>query len=197
MSDAEKQLLLLLKDRSFRAGQPGQYHLASGGTSRYYVDGKMCEVYSRSALLIGEVLYQRTKDLNIDAIGGLEVGAVPLTTAAVISYQLKGRDMEGFWVRDKAKGHGTRKLIEGRLEQGMRVAIVDDVITKGGSALKAVEEVQRAGCDVAIVIALVDRLCGAEALFKEKGVTNYVPIFTIRDLGGDADVSNTVHAATG
>ena len=61
------------------------------------------------------MLYERTKDLDIDAIGGLDVGAVPLTTAAVISYHLHGRTMEGFWVRDKAKGHGTRKLIEGNL----------------------------------------------------------------------------------
>jgi orotate phosphoribosyltransferase len=195
MSEIEQALLQLLKERSFRSGQPGQFRLASGATSRYYVDGKMCELFSRSAFLIGEVLYERTKDLGIDAIGGLEIGAIPMTTAAVISYQLKGQEMEGFWVRNWPKAHGTKKLIEGRLEPGMRVAIVDDVITKGGSALKAVEEVQRMGCEVAIVLALVDRLGGAEALFKESGVTNYAPIFTIRDFGCESDVPETVHAA--
>src|SRR3954471_15878204 len=109
-SDAEEQLLALLKERSLRFGN---FRLASGGTSNYYIDGKMSEVFSRSARLIGEVLYERTKDLSIDAIGGLEVGAVPLTTATVIAYDLHGRTMEGFWVRDEVKKHGTQKLVEG------------------------------------------------------------------------------------
>src|SRR5437867_3574818 len=112
MSEAEKELLQLLKARSL---QTGSFVLASGGTSSYYIDGKMAAVSAKGARLIGEILYERTKDLRIDAIGGLEVGAVPLVTAAVISYSLHGRDMEGFWVRDKAKAHGTQKLIEGNL----------------------------------------------------------------------------------
>src|SRR5262245_7049444 len=100
MSDAETQLLALLKERSFRRGS---FRLASGGQSSYYIDGKMSEVYSQAAYLIGQVLYERTKDLQIDAIGGLEVGAVPLTTAAVMAYAIHGRKMEGFWVRNKPK----------------------------------------------------------------------------------------------
>ena len=113
MSEAETQLLQLLKDRSF---QWGTFLLASGDVSSYYIDGKMTEVFSEGAYLIGEVLYERTSGLQVDAIGGLEVGAVPLTTAALISYHLHGRRMEGFWVRDKVKNHGTQKLVEGRLE---------------------------------------------------------------------------------
>ena len=72
-------------------------------------------MFSEAAHLIGEVLFERTRDLDIDAIGGLEVGAVPLTTAAVIGYHRHGRKMEGFWVRDESKKHGTQKLIEGNL----------------------------------------------------------------------------------
>src|SRR5438128_802744 len=120
MSESERQLLQILKDRAL---QFGTFRLASGGTSNYYIDGKMVEVFSRSARLIGEVLYERTKDLEIDAIGGLEVGAVPLTAAAVISYDLRGRAMEGFWVRDEVKLHGTKKLIEGSLMPGSRVVV--------------------------------------------------------------------------
>src|ERR1700722_19363872 len=130
MSADETQLLELLKTRSFKYKRGG-FRLASGDVSDYYIDGKMTEVFSEAAALIGEILYERTKDLEIDAIGGLEVGAVPLTTAAVISYHLHGRKMEGFWVRDEAKTHGTRKLVEGNLKNGSRVAIVDDVFTKG------------------------------------------------------------------
>src|SRR5262245_29990954 len=180
MLPTETQLLQLLKERAFKSGE---FRLASGDMSSYYIDGKMAEVFSEAAYLIGEVLYERTKDLNVDAIGGLEVGAVPLTTAAVISYHLHGRKMEGFWVRDKAKSHGTRKLIEGNLKRGSRVVIVDDVITKGGSAEKAIKEVKDLGCEVTLVLAIVDRLQGAKELFRSEWIGNYRSVFTIRDFG--------------
>ncbi len=180
MTALETQLFQLLKDRSF---QRGSFRLASGAMSDYYIDGKMAEAFSESAYLIGEVLYERTQDLHMDAIGGLEIGAVPLTTAAVISYHLHGKKMEGFWVRDKAKGHGTRKVVEGNLKPGSRVVILDDVITTGGSSGKAIKEVKEMGCEVVRVLALVDRLQGASAFFKGEGISDYQAIFTIRDFG--------------
>lgn len=180
MTPAETRLLALLKERSFKLGD---FQLASGDRSTYYIDGRMTVVFSEAAQLIGEVLYEHTKDLNIDAIGGLETGAIPLTTAAAIGYHQHGRKLEGFWVRDAAKKHGTQKIIEGNLQPGMRVAIVDDVFTRGQSALKAYQEVTKIGCEVVVVLALVDRLVGAEQLFKEQGVSNFRAIFTIRDLG--------------
>src|SRR5262249_4825398 len=149
----------------------------------YYIDGKMIEVFSQGAHLIGEVLYERTTGLSIDAIGGLEAGAIPLTTAAVISYHRHGRQMEGFWVRDRVKSHGTKKVIEGSLKPGSRVAIVEDVVTRGGSAIKAVDEVRKIGCHVEVVLALVDRLRGARELFREKDIEKYWPVFTVADLG--------------
>ena len=181
MSDAETQLLRLFTERSFQRGGP--FHLASGGTSDYYIDGKMTEVFSAGAHLIGEVLYERTKELPFEAIGGLEVGAVPLTTAAVISYHLHGRKMEGFWVRNEVKTHGTQKLVEGGLRGGERVVIVDDVITQGGSALKALRAVRALGCEVVLVLALVDRLGAAAETFRAEGVAHYQPVFTLRDFG--------------
>jgi orotate phosphoribosyltransferase len=180
MTAAEQELLEVLRTRSFTRGR---FKLVSGGWSDYFIDGKMSEVYSQSALLIGRVLYERTCDLRIDAIGGLEVGAVPLTTAAVIAYALNNRTMEGFWVRDKVKDHGTKKLIEGRLPPGGNVVVLDDVITKGGSSLKAVQAVREAGANVVRVLALVDRLAGAEALMRANGVTDFQAIFTVRDFG--------------
>ena len=96
MSEHEQRLLELLNKRSF---QRGQFRLASGENSDYFIDGKMTAVCSEGAYLIGEVLYEWTKDADIDAIGGLQVGAVPLSTAAVISYHRHGQAMEGFWVR--------------------------------------------------------------------------------------------------
>jgi len=180
MTATETKLFQLLNARSF---QRGTFRLASGATSDYYIDGKMVQVFSESAHLIGEVLYERTKDLPLDGLGGLEIGAVPLTTAAVISYHLHGRTMEGFWVRDKAKSHGTRKVVEGNVKAGARVAIVDDVITTGGSSIKAIREVREMGCEVVLVLALVDRLQGAAKSFQDEGIANYQAIFTIRDFG--------------
>lgn len=184
MSDAEAQLLELLKQRSFRRAPPGElFTLVSGETSEYFIDGKMTAVSSAGARLIGEVLFEQTKDDGIDAIGGLQVGAVPLATAAAIAYANRGRPLEGFWVREETKSHGTQKKIEGGLRKGMRVAIVDDVFTKGGSALKAAEAVRDFGCEVALVLGLVDRLRGAEELFRQSGFPNYRTVFTIREFG--------------
>jgi orotate phosphoribosyltransferase len=185
MNHQRKQLLDFLKARSFKEGI---FKLASGDSSKYYIDGKMAEVCSEGAHLIGEVLYDYTEKLAVDAIGGLEAGAIPLVTAAVISYHQHGRQMEGFWVRDKLKDHGTQKIIEGNLKPNSRVVIVDDVVTKGQSVIKAVMAVKQQGCRVPLVVTLVDRLCGAAELFKEHGVEDYRPIFTIRDFGVGTNV---------
>jgi orotate phosphoribosyltransferase len=194
MTEAEADLLELLKERSFRK-EGGPFHLASGEISDYYIDGKMTVVSSAGVHLIGEVLYERTKELDIDAIGGLEVGAVPLVAAAVGAYQRHNQAMEGFWVRNKEKDHGTRKLIEGDLKRGSRVVIVDDVFTQGKSAFKAVNAVQDQGCEVVLVLALVDRLRGAEELFRKNGIENYEAVFTIRDFGVNPDVGNCAEVA--
>ena len=193
MSGVEQQLLELIKERAF---QRGSFRLASGAMSDYYIDGKMIQVFSHAAHLIGEIIYERTRQLDIDAIGGLEVGAVPLTTAAVISYHLHGGRMEGFWVRGTAKSHGTKKRVEGKLEPGDRVVIVDDVITKGGSALEALEVVRGMGCEVVLVLAIVDRLQGGGELFEKNGVTNYQSVFTVRDLGVGVDAPSGPAVAT-
>ncbi len=179
MSKTETALLNLIKERSFRMGT---FKLASGKMSDYYIDGKSTIVSSEGAFLVGEVLFEQTQDLAIEAIGGLEMGAVPLATAAAMAYHQHGRKIEGFWVRDQAKDHGTKKTIEGKLERASRVVIVDDVFTSGLSAFKAVEEVQKLGCEVVLVLALVDRLQGAEQFFQGKGIP-FRSVFTVRDLG--------------
>jgi orotate phosphoribosyltransferase len=192
MSDHEKRLLEILKERSFKLGH---FRLASGGTSNYYIDGKMTEVHPEGAYLIGEVLYERTRDLDVDAIGGLQVGAVPLTTAAVISYFHHGRQIEGFWVREETKAHGTQKRVEGGLKKGDRVVIVDDVVTSGGSALKAVDAARALGCEIVLVLSLVDRLQGAAELYQRHEIENYQSVFTIEDFGVNMDVRREAQTA--
>ena len=122
-----------------------------------------------------------TKDLNIEAIGGLEVGAIPMATAAAVRYHQEGRPLEGFFVRKQAKAHGSQERVEGVLKPGMRVAVIDDVLTTGGSVLQAIEEVEKVGAEVVLVTCIVDRLEGAREKLTPR--YDYRPMFTIRDLG--------------
>lgn len=175
MTEIERELFSLLKSRCYKEGD---FTLSSGEKSTFYFDAKSLFLSSVGSSLIGEVLYEKTKDLPIQAIGGLEVGAIPLTTAAVYAYHAHGREMEGFFVRNEAKKHGTKKIIEGRLVPGSKVAIVDDVATKGGSIMQSVKAVEIAECKPEVIIVLVDRQEGAAALFAERGV-RFDPLFTI------------------
>jgi orotate phosphoribosyltransferase len=177
MTDAESRLLTLLRERSY---QQGEFRLSSGDTSDYYFDAKMALMSSEGASLVGDILYQRTKDLAFDAIGGLEIGAIPLTTAVVHAYHRHGKALEGFFVRNEAKKHGTKKIIEGRLRPGSKVVIVDDVATKGTSIGKAIDAVRKAECEPILVLVLMDRLQGASALFQKMGIP-FVSIFTSSD----------------
>jgi orotate phosphoribosyltransferase len=179
MTDSSRQRLLqLLRTRAFLRGQ---FTLASGKQSSYYINSKKILFHSEAVALLGEALYEQTRDLDIQAVGGLEVGAIPLTTACVHHYHLVGRSLEGFFVRKQPKGHGSQERIEGVLPPGANVAIVDDVLTTGGSALQAFEEVEKAGAKVLAVVCIVDRLEGAAEVFTPRCA--YRPLFTLRDLG--------------
>ena len=178
---AEAWRARLLEVFKARAVSFGTFTLASGKQSTYYINSKKALFHSEAAALLGEALWDRTRDLNIQAIGGLEVGAIPMATAAVVRYHQAGRSLEGFFVRKEAKSHGSRERIEGVLPAAARVAMVDDVLTTGGSVLQAITEVEKAGATVAAVICIVDRLEGARALLTPK--YNYLPLYTIRDFG--------------
>ncbi|MDW8222697.1 MAG: orotate phosphoribosyltransferase, partial [Gemmatales bacterium] len=136
------KVLAYLKERALRFGE---VTLASGQQSSFYVDCKMILLNSEVAALVGELIYELTKDLEFEAIGGPEVGAIPITTAAVIAYYRHGRVVEGFFVRKSVKEHGLQKKIEGKFEPGNRVVLVEDVTTTGGSSLQVVETVEQAG----------------------------------------------------
>src|SRR5216684_6655321 len=155
---SRKRLLELFKTRALSLGR---FTLASGKESSYYINSKKALFNSEAVWLLGDVLWDLTKDLNIQAIGGLEVGAIPMATAAALRYHQEGRPLEGFFVRKQAKEHGSKQRVEGVLEPGMRVAMVDDVFTSGMSVLQAIEEVEKIGAKVVAVICIVDRLEGA------------------------------------
>jgi len=177
-TEARSRLLEIFKKRAFSFGN---FTLASGKQSSYYINSKKAIFQSEAVALLGELLWDATKDLDIQAIGGLEVGAIPMAAAAAMRYHLEGRPLEGFFVRKQAKTHGSQERIEGILNPGMRVAMVDDVLTTGGSVLEAIAEVEKRGAVVVAVICIVDRLEGAKELLAAKYA--YKPIFTIRDFG--------------
>jgi orotate phosphoribosyltransferase len=161
-----ERLLTLIRERSYRRGE---IKLASGKTSDFYFDGKMVELMPEGAHLVGEVIFEEIKNHDFDAIGGLAIGAVPMVTSVVISCFQHGKKAEGFFVRPEAKGHGTRKRVEGLLPEDARVIIVDDVATSGGSLMQAIEAVEEQGATVALVLAIVNRQEGAEEFFRERG----------------------------
>jgi orotate phosphoribosyltransferase len=167
MSENKRERLLsLIRERSYKSGE---FKLASGKTSNFYFDGKMVELMPEGAHLIGEVICEAIKDLDFDAIGGLAVGAVPMVTSAVISCFRHNVKIEGIFVRSEAKSHGTRKVVEGKLEPGNRVVIIDDVATTGNSMMEAIKAVEDAGATVGLVLVLVNRQEGAEEFFRQKG----------------------------
>jgi len=165
-----------------RAILHGDFTLASGKKSTFYINSKLVLFHGESATLIGECLHDLTKDLAFDAAGGLEVGALPLVTSvAMTRHRLGASPIEGFFVRKQAKDHGSKQRIEGKLPPGSRVIILDDVLTTGGSAQQAVEVVEEAGAKVVAVVCLVDRKAGAREKFEPKIL--FRSIFTLEDFG--------------
>ena len=171
------RLKALFRDRAL---QFGDFTLASGKKSSYYVNSKKVLFHAEAITLLGELLYEATADLQFQAIGGLEVGAIPMAAAALTAFHRHGRPLEGFFVRKQAKGHGSQEVLEGQVKPGDKVVVIDDVLTTGGSVVQAIRAVEAAGAAVVRVVCICDRLQGArEALAGY----DYRPLFTIRDFG--------------
>lgn len=147
----------IILERSFKYSDNPPFTLASGRQSNYYFNCKATTLDPEGMNLIGAIIFDMLKDTDITAAGGLTLGADPIANAlAVISYQ-KGKPIKSFIVRKDAKDHGTKSAIEGSVRPGEKVAIIDDVITTGGSTITAIEQARKAGLSVAMVITLVDR----------------------------------------
>ena len=167
-----------------RALKFGDFTLASGQKSSYYLDGKQVTLHSVGLRHISLGLLDLLKEVHFDAIGGMSIGADPVIGGVLAAAGEAGRDLAGLLVRKEAKGHGTKKYIEGPVRPGQRVVIVDDVVTTGGSSLQAIERVQEFGCEVVHVVAVVDRLQGGAEAFGKLALP-FSPLLTIRDFGID------------
>lgn len=182
-------LVAFVKEMAFiDGGHDDAFTLASGKKSRWFFDMKPVMMHPEAGRLIGEMMNQRCDEIGADFVGGLELGAVPLTALVVAMDKASSR--LGFMVRKEAKGRGGRKTknpagIEGAsLAKGGRVIVLEDVTTTGGSAIKAVRKIEReTSCEVVAVISILDREDGGKEAFKSEDI-NFESLLTRSDISG-------------
>lgn len=181
MQNIKERLFCILKEKSFKLAPPDQpFILTSGLTSPYYMDGKQTTSDAEGLYCLAMVILHRIQSIKVDAVGGPVIGADPVVGAVSALSHLAGFPLPLFLVRKEAKAHGTQNLIDGVSVAGKRVVIVEDVITTGGSVVKAVKAVQDAGAEVLEVTCIVDREQGGREAFAAMGI-DYAPIFSINE----------------
>lgn len=166
----------------------GEVTLASGLTSDFYVDMRRATLHHAAAPLIGHVMLDMLEEAGfgageIDAVGGLTMGADPVATAILHAAASRGLDVDAFVVRKEAKGHGMRRRVEGPDVAGRRVVVLEDTSTTGGSPLTAIEALREAGAEVAAVAVVVDRDTGAREAIESAAGVPYLAALGLADLG--------------
>jgi orotate phosphoribosyltransferase len=180
LSKEKERLLRIIKERSLLT-KGGPFKLASGAMSDYYLDMKPTMFSPEGLSLVAEIVFSLLRDdPNLDSIGGLELGAVPIISAVSMRSH-DDRPIDGFVVRKEKKGHGTDKKIDGNFRPNTNVVLFEDVTTRGGSVMEAVRAVRAQGATVKKVITIVDRLEGAAENLKKEGI-ELVAIYTTNDL---------------
>jgi len=175
------KLIELVKELSL---QFGDFTLASGKKAKYYLDCRRLTLDSAGTSLVAEGILDLLGDNLPDAVGGMAIGADPITAAVITTAHHQGKKLRGFIVRKESKTHGAGRDVEGPVVEGEEVVIVEDVVTTGGSSLKAIEKVEAQGLKVREVIAIIDRLEGGAEAFAAKGYPLRT-LLTIKDFGID------------
>ncbi len=175
----QQALIDLVRERALKFGE---FTLVSGKKASYYLDGKQVTLCAAGAWLIGEAILDELGTPLPAAVGGMSIGADPITGAVVTAAGSRGLELDGFLVRKEPKGHGLGRYIEGPVKKGDEVVIVEDVVTTGGSSLTAIERCEEFGLRVRKVIAIIDRLEGGGENFQSRGY-ELQSLLTIRDLG--------------
>ena len=160
----------------------GDFTLASGKKASYYLDCRKVTLDARGARLIAEGILELLGEAMPNAVGGMAIGADPITAAVITLAGLREIDLKGFIVRKEAKQHGKGRAVEGPVTPGDRVVIVEDVVTTGGSSLRAIDQVEQFGLHVERVIAIIDRLEGGAEAFQQRGIP-LTTLLTVRDFG--------------
>ena len=168
MTDRERLKQIILE----RSYERRLVKLASGRESDFYFDGKQTTLHSEGGYLTGKLFYEAIRDVEgVQAVGGITLGADPIATATSIAAFLAGQKLHAFIIRKEPKGHGTGQWLEGRknLPPGTRVVIVEDVVTTGGSSMKAVRRAEEEGLTVLGIVTLVDREEGGRENIEAEG----------------------------
>lgn len=170
----------------------GDFTLASGLKSSYYVDMRRSTLHHEAGPLIGHVMLDLLEENGfgageVDAVGGLTMGADPVATAIMHAAASRALDIDAFVVRKEAKDHGMKRQIEGPPIAGRRVVVLEDTSTTGGSPLQAMAALREAGAEVLAVAVVVDRATGAKEKIEAEGVP-YLAALTLADLGLDAQI---------
>src|SRR5215468_419138 len=163
LSRKRERLLAIIRSQSLL--QDREFHLTSGRSSSFFIDLKKTMLDPEGAALLADLLFDKVKTEDVDCVGGMETGAIPLV-AELCMRSWPEKPVTGFFIRKEAKGHGTDQHVEGRLKRGSRVILLEDVTTTGGSAMRAVNQTRQLQCTVLKVITVVDRLEGAEETFR-------------------------------
>lgn len=180
MPNDRADLADLLRTASVRTGD---FVLASGRRSAYYVDARRTTMSGRGQLLVGRVCLEALDETGwmVDAVGGLTLGADPVAYAIAHAAARAERNLDAFTVRKEAKAHGAGRRVEGPVEPGVRVAVIEDVVTSGGSALRAIDALREFGARVVGVLALVDREEGGREAIEASGHV-LVSLFRVSEL---------------
>lgn len=179
--DLTQQRQLLLDLLCQLAYKEGDFVLSSGQRSSYYINGKQVTLHPQGALAIGRLLLS-SLPFDTAGVAGLTLGADPIVSAVSVVSAIENRPIPALIIRKEAKGHGTMAYIEGpSLPHGAKVVVLEDVVTTGQSALKAVERLKDAGYSVEQVMALVDRQQGGAELYESTGL-KFQTLFTIQEL---------------
>jgi orotate phosphoribosyltransferase len=175
--EPRERLIALLVEKSVQFSDEPVFRLASGKMSNFYVDCRKVTHAAEGKYLIGNIIFAMLKDLDVQAIGGLTLGADPIANAVSYTAYLNKQMINSFVIRKERKEHGLKKLIEGDVEKGAKVVIVDDVITTGGSTIKAIDAARNEGLEIVKVIVLVDREEGGREEI-EKYFSDVASIYT-------------------
>ena len=178
--ELKRRLARLLVKKSYREGD---FVLASGRRSDYYFDCRVTALHAEGSWLIGTLFNHMLREMDIKGVGGMTMGADPLVAATTVISHEQGRPLHGLLVRKEAKGHGTGQFVEGlgNFSTGDRVAMLEDVVTTGGSLLKACDRIRDAGLSIVAVCAILDREEGGREKLREAGY-DLLALFTRAEL---------------